>query len=111
MIWDCDSKTRPLDLLGKLAPLKVEGSIIPVLEDKNGLADAIVDPKDGQAATGFCVGGAKVGWVGVNQNEGRKGSGEVIKTLFIILKISLKNWAHYFHVASVLQSYSLVPDG
>ena len=67
-----DSSTSPLDPLDKLALLKVQGLIIPVLEDNNGLADAIVDPKEGQAAAGFCVGGAKVGWVGVKEDEGRK---------------------------------------
>ena len=68
-----DSSTSPLDPLDKLALLKVQGLIIPVLEDNNGLADAIVDPKEGQAAAGFCVGGAEVGWVDDYQNKGRKG--------------------------------------
>merc|ERR550532_3517445 len=68
-----DSPTSPLDPLHKLALLKVQGSITSVLEDNNGLADAIVDPEHGQAAAGFCVGGAKVGWVGVDQDEGREG--------------------------------------
>ena len=68
-----DSPTSPLDPLHKLALLRVQGSINSVLEDKNRLADAIVDPKDGQAAAGFCVGGAEVGWVGGDQDEGREG--------------------------------------
>ena len=67
-----DSSTSPLDPLDKLALTRVHGSVISVLEDNNGLADAIVDPKEGQAAAGFCVGGAKVGWVGVKEDEGRK---------------------------------------